>query len=332
MHRAPIRAWRARARRHLSAQLGMVFLVLAAAGAGFVASRAEPGQDDLHAKPGSHPGLETFTVCYHRITGRVRIVADSRGCRRDEIRLEWNITGPKGDPGPPGATGPQGATGPAGPPGPSSDVFGLIVAKEGVGDGTVSSGDGIGCGLDCTEVYPAGTTVALQAAARIGSVFLEWSGDCSGSGACLLTLDGPRRVTAHFGALACTPGCGNEEFVPGPLQIWRNLESSLIVLDGPPRHACVDASINASQDVVLTGHFGYGPFDRDLKDEEVEVWLRRSAGGTCSWQRQGSVITDENGDARLTIPAGPLGGSTYPVKMLVKGDNTEANCRLQVCP
>ena len=50
-----------------------------------------------------------------------RLVAEDEACKRNELRVKWNVTGPKGAvgaTGPAGATGPTGAMGPAGPAGP----------------------------------------------------------------------------------------------------------------------------------------------------------------------------------------------------------------------
>lgn len=49
----------------------------------------------------------------------------------------------------------------------------LTVTKQGTGDGTVI-GDGIDCGGDCTETYPDGTILDLQAIPYAGSEFVGW--------------------------------------------------------------------------------------------------------------------------------------------------------------
>ena len=46
--------------------------------------------------------------------------------------------------------------------------------------------------------YHYGDEVTLTATADAGWSFLEWSGDCTGSGACVVTMDGNKSVTASF--------------------------------------------------------------------------------------------------------------------------------------
>jgi uncharacterized repeat protein (TIGR01451 family)/uncharacterized repeat protein (TIGR02543 family) len=78
-------------------------------------------------------------------------------------------------------------------------TYTLTVGKSGTGSGTVtSSPSGINCGADCSEAYSYNTAVTLSAAAATGSTFSGWSGTCSGTGACSVTSDADKTVTAHF--------------------------------------------------------------------------------------------------------------------------------------
>lgn len=65
--------------------------------------------------------------------------------------------------------------------------------------GTVSSSPaGIACGTDCTEAYASGTTVRLTATPGGTSTFQGWSGACTGTGTCLLSMSASKSVTATF--------------------------------------------------------------------------------------------------------------------------------------
>jgi hypothetical protein len=75
----------------------------------------------------------------------------------------------------------------------------LTVSKTGTGTGTVNSAPGgITCGGDCSESYLEGTVVTLTATPSAGSTFTGWSGDCTGTGSCVVTMAAARSVTAAF--------------------------------------------------------------------------------------------------------------------------------------
>jgi hypothetical protein len=70
------------------------------------------------------------------------------------------------------------------------------------GHGTVASvPDGIACGAACTASYPPGTAVTLSAVPADDSMFTGWSGGCTGTGDCQVTLDTAVSVTATFALL-----------------------------------------------------------------------------------------------------------------------------------
>jgi hypothetical protein len=67
------------------------------------------------------------------------------------------------------------------------------------GGGTVTSAPaGINCGSDCSEVYGHGTSVTLTATPNTGSTFSGWSGACSGTSTCTVTMTAATVVTATF--------------------------------------------------------------------------------------------------------------------------------------
>ncbi|MCB0051220.1 MAG: hypothetical protein KDE24_16930, partial [Caldilinea sp.] len=62
-----------------------------------------------------------------------------------------------------------------------------------------SSPAGINCGATCTANYDSDTLVTLDAVSALGSTFSGWSGEgCTGTGACQVTMDGAKSVTANF--------------------------------------------------------------------------------------------------------------------------------------
>ncbi|HEU4735357.1 MAG TPA: hypothetical protein VFT22_46015 [Kofleriaceae bacterium] len=67
------------------------------------------------------------------------------------------------------------------------------------GGGSVTSTPaGIDCGPTCTAELALGTTLTLTPTPDADSSFVGWSGDCTGSGTCTVTLDRARSVTATF--------------------------------------------------------------------------------------------------------------------------------------
>jgi hypothetical protein len=75
------------------------------------------------------------------------------------------------------------------------------VNTAGPGSGTISgTANGTPCVGNCAGNHPDGTTIVLQANPTGGSSFTGWSGDCSGTGACNLTMNSAKTVTATFAA------------------------------------------------------------------------------------------------------------------------------------
>jgi len=68
-----------------------------------------------------------------------------------------------------------------------------------VGNGMISSTpSGIECGADCVQEYTEGILVSLNAIPDPGWSFGSWSGACTGTGNCQVTMDGDKGVTVTF--------------------------------------------------------------------------------------------------------------------------------------
>jgi FG-GAP-like repeat/Abnormal spindle-like microcephaly-assoc'd, ASPM-SPD-2-Hydin/Divergent InlB B-repeat domain len=75
----------------------------------------------------------------------------------------------------------------------------LKVNLAGGGHGSVTSSPaGISCPSRCVFGFSDGTGVTLTAKAATGSIFIGWSGACSGTGTCSVTMDASKSVTATF--------------------------------------------------------------------------------------------------------------------------------------
>ena len=90
-------------------------------------------------------------------------------------------------------------------------TFALSVTRAGAGTGTVTSSPaGISCGIACRANDASGTSVTLTAAVASNSTFAGWSGACSGTGSCVLSMTQARAVTATFNTSGGTGGtCTN---------------------------------------------------------------------------------------------------------------------------
>jgi uncharacterized repeat protein (TIGR02543 family) len=78
----------------------------------------------------------------------------------------------------------------------------LTVSKAGAGTGTVASTvSGISCGATCSHAFDYGASVTLTVSAGAGSMFTGWSGACTGTGACTVSMNASMAVTATFGLI-----------------------------------------------------------------------------------------------------------------------------------
>jgi len=80
-----------------------------------------------------------------------------------------------------------------------TQVLSLAIGGEGGGSVAVTPNPpGDVCPGNCNQTFNEGTVVTLTPTPAGGSMFSGWSGDCSGSGSCQLTMDAAKSVTATF--------------------------------------------------------------------------------------------------------------------------------------
>jgi hypothetical protein len=102
----------------------------------------------------------------------------------------------------------------------------LSIVKSGTGAGVVS-GSGISCGWTCTQSVAPGTVRTLTAAPVTGSYFAGWSGPCSGTSTCVVTVSAATSVTATF-----------DQTVPVTLSIVKNGTGAGTVTSSPAGISC----------------------------------------------------------------------------------------------
>lgn len=94
------------------------------------------------------------------------------------------------------------------------DLRRLTVATGGSGTGTVTSAPGgIACGTSCLFDFAVDAVVSLTATPDAGFAFKEWTGACTGSGACEVTMDAAKSVTATFGPGIAPGDCDGDSAV-----------------------------------------------------------------------------------------------------------------------
>jgi len=62
----------------------------------------------------------------------------------------------------------------------------------------ISSDGSINCGTTCSGSFSGSTSVTLSATPASGNYFFGWSGGCTGTGSCAVTMDAAKNVTATF--------------------------------------------------------------------------------------------------------------------------------------
>jgi hypothetical protein len=130
-----------------------------------------------------------------RLRSKPDLVFKATGCLasfRRVVACPHGVTTPR--PGTPVPKAPATTPSPS-PTRPTS--YPLQVTVTGAGSGTVS-GSGIACPGTCTASYPPGTAVSLTAAPAAGSLFGGWTGACSGSGSCAVTMNASHSIGATF--------------------------------------------------------------------------------------------------------------------------------------
>jgi uncharacterized delta-60 repeat protein len=144
----------------------------------------------------------------------------------------------------------------------------LTVSTSGNGGGSVTSSPaGIDCRVTCSMLFAA-APITLTARAGAGSVFAGWSGACSGTGACTVTPNADRSVTADF------------ELPKNMLRVARSGRGHGTVTSGPAGIRCGHACSHA---------YGYGTAVTLVARPAKGSAFRRWVGG-CSSARKSCTL------------------------------------------
>ncbi|MDD5287229.1 MAG: DUF1566 domain-containing protein [Desulfuromonadaceae bacterium] len=158
----------------------------------------------------------------------------------------------------------------------SSASFTLSVVKSGTGSGTVtSSTGGISCGSNCSSIYTPNSSVTLTATASNGSTFTGWSGSCSGTGTCTVTMDAGKSVTAAFTIATPTATLTKSKVFMGAGDDFVTASNSGMTVYGNTGNDIVTIN-SAVTDVFL--------------DQNVERIIFNGASGSYTFMQTGNLI------------------------------------------
>lgn len=141
------------------------------------------------------------------------------------------------------------------------------------------------------------------------------------------------------------PACDAAPPVDATARTFRHRRSTLVVASGAPNHRGRDMFYNPGDPVWVMAKLAYGTADKDLKDEDVDVYLDRDCGGT--WQKIGTATSTKAGGAAPTregvvdtggwvyfeVPASVgLGEGRHRFHLFVPGDRSSTDVLVDVVP
>ena len=161
----------------------------------------------------------------------------------------------------------------------------LTMSVDPTGGGTTNPSVG-------THVYVEDAVVNITATPNSGYQFDHWSGACSGSGTCQVTMDGDKSVTAHFGVAST-----------GPIAHVADIGSATTKTTGTSLVITTNTAV-AAGDGIIVGFSTYG-------DPDYEISVTDSVGNT--YEQAGQAQCYEHGRtyifAAYNVTALPSGGT-----------------------
>jgi hypothetical protein len=110
------------------------------------------------------------------------------------------------------------------------------------------------------------------------------------------------------GSCPSLPTCDTPLPDLGPARDWGHSSSSAIA-SGFQTHRGRDQIVNPGDPVWIMGKLAYGITDKDLKDEEVDIWMLRDCGST--WEKIATTWTTEEGAHETVEGVEDTGGWVY---------------------
>ncbi|XP_039200116.1 membrane-associated phosphatidylinositol transfer protein 1 isoform X2 [Crotalus tigris] len=116
-----------------------------------------------------------------------------------------------------------------------------------------------------------------------------------------------------------------------PREKWQRKRTQVKIRNVTANHRASDVVVCEGRPQVLSGRFMYGPLDVvTLTGEKVDIYIMpQPLSG--KWVHYGTEVTSGSGRLSYTLPEEKmLGIGMYPIRMVVRGDHTYAECFLTV--
>lgn len=166
--------------------------------------------------------------------------------------------------------------------------------------------------------------------------------------ACGAADDNASTSSDDLSAASCLPtlACAPPAAPVVATRPWRHgFTSPLIVHTGAPHHRGRDNFVNPGATQTVIGKIAYGLTDKDLEDEEVDVFVQRDCGS--EWEKLGTAITTTDEAPHATVEGVPsdggrvyfeipqdkqLGPGRHRIRLVVAGDGSSTDLFLDVVP
>ncbi|XP_028593698.2 membrane-associated phosphatidylinositol transfer protein 1 isoform X1 [Podarcis muralis] len=116
-----------------------------------------------------------------------------------------------------------------------------------------------------------------------------------------------------------------------PREKWQRKRTQVKIRNVTANHRASDVIVCEGRPQVFSGRFMYGPLDVvTLTGEKVDIYIMAQPL-SGKWVHYGTEVTSGSGRLSYTLPEEKmLGIGMYPVRMVVRGDHTYAECFLTV--
>ena len=182
----------------------------------------------------------------------------------------------------------------------------LNLGKAGTGNGQVtSSPTGINCTVSCVIQLSGNSNVTLTARAADGSVFIGWSGNCTGTGSCTVTMNSEINITANFNLKGANGGTDYDGDGKTDIAVYRD-GNWYILRSSDGAQTSVQWG-GAAQDIPAAADYdGDGHSDIALYRDGIWYIVRSSDGAQLTFQWGGAaedipVPADYDGDVKADI-------------------------------